>query len=187
MEVKLKRVDADWRNVADVARTTIGKEEGNGEISSSWKRRMLLCEHSPIRLIRIQWKWINLKSWVSVHFVRHWLGITHWVKSQRNDRQSEYDRNSARQDTEVIHEAEANAQSIINISRKRLCSCASTETREAWIEFLNSFKDEEPELRSVCVKECIYRGFCPEFKSCNFYKTEQYKKELDEYRKNINS
>lgn len=87
----------------------------------------------------------------------------------------------------VNHECEGNAQAIINISRKRLCNCASPETREAWKLFLDEVvKPNEPELYSVCVKECIYRGFCPEFKSCGYHKTEAYKKELQEYRKGIN-
>lgn len=47
-------------------------------------------------------------------------------------------------------------------------------------------KKVEPELASCMVKECIYRGFCPEMFSCGYYKTEEYKKELAKYRKGIN-
>ena len=36
------------------------------------------------------------------------------------------------------------------------------------------------------VKECIYRGFCPEMFSCGYHKTEAFQKELAEYRKGIN-
>lgn len=64
------------------------------------------------------------------------------------------------------HEFEANAQSIINISRKRMCFQASKETREAWREFLDELEIKEPELRLCCVPEGIYRGGCPEFKNC---------------------
>ena len=60
-----------WREVADSANTTIHKEAGLKEPSSQWKRRMLMCEHSPIRQLMIKCKWYELKSWVSVHFVRH--------------------------------------------------------------------------------------------------------------------
>ena len=38
-------------------------------------------------------------------------------------------------------------------------------------------------VAEVMVKECIYRGFCPEMQSCGYDKTEQFKKELEEYRK----
>lgn len=117
-----------------------------------------------------------------IRFVRHKIGIEHFVSSQRNDRQNNYDRNTAPQSALVIHECEANAQAIINISRKRLCKQASSETREAWQNFLESIKNIEPELYSVCVPECVYRnGFCPEFKSCGYNHTEEFEEELKKY------
>ena len=184
MRVDFISIKGTWREVANSCNTTIGKEAGIKEISSKWKIKILLSEHSPIRQFIVKWKWYDLKYWVSVHLVRHWLGIIHWVKTQRTDRTG-LDRNSLQQDALVEHEVEANAQAIINISRKRLCGCASKETREAWQTFLNSFKDIEPELYSVCVKECVYRnGLCPErFSSCRYNKTENFKKELTEYLK----
>ena len=145
------------------------------------KKTILLAEHSPIRKIKVAWKWENLKSWVSVHFVRHWLGILHFVTTQRSDRTG-INRDESRQDTRVSHECEANAQALINISRKRLCTQASLETRKAWEEVKGQVSDIDPILGSVMVKECIYRGFCPEFKSCGYCDTEQFKKDLEEYR-----
>ena len=143
---------------------------------------MLLAEHSPIRLLKLDYKWTNIKSWISVHFVRHKIGIEHFVSTQRNDR-TKVDRDKSTQDTIVSHYFEANAQAIINISRKRLCTQAHKETREKWIEFLDKeVKEKEPELYSVCVSECIYRGFCPEFTCCGFVNTDKCKKELIDYR-----
>lgn len=76
-----------------------------------------------------------------------------------------------------------NAQAFINISRRRLCSCASAETRAVWkmvIEFLSTV---DPVLAEKCVPECLYRGFCPEKKRCcGYVNTEQYKKDLIKYR-----
>ena len=43
--------------------------------------------------------------------------------------------------------------------------------------------ETEPELASCMVRECIYRGFCPEFMKCGYADTEEYQKELAEYRK----
>ena len=123
--------------------------------------------------------------WVSDHFVRHKFGIEHWVKTDRTDRTG-INREELSQCSLTTHEIEVNAQAIINISRKRLCNCASPETRDAWKIFLDSFKDKEPELFNVSVPECIYRGFCPEFKSCGYHKSEDYKNKLIEYRKGIN-
>ncbi len=185
MKVKYLGTRGTWREVADAANTTIHKEAGENEPSSLWKRRMLLCEHSPIRQLMIKCKWYGLKSWVSVHFVRHKIGIEHWVRTQREDRTG-INRNELPQGTDVEHEFIANAQAMINISRKRLCSMASIETRNAWKAVLESIKEEQPEIYAVCVPECIYRGYCYEYKSCGYHKTKEFNKRLTEYRKNIN-
>jgi len=174
-----------WREVADSANTTIMREAGTKEPSSLWKKRMLLCEHSPIRQLFIKAKWYDLKSWVSVHIVRHKFGIEHWVRSQRSDRTG-VDRNELTQDTIVEHEFLANAQAMINISRKRLCTQASKETQEAWKEVIKSIRESQPELAATCVPDCIYRGWCYEFKSCGYHKTDDFKKQLTLYRENIN-
>ena len=185
MNVKIINIKGTWRGVADAARTTINMEEGEKEPSSRWKKNMLLAEHSPIRKIHVNWKWYDLKSWVSVHFCRHKIGIEHWVRSQRTDRTG-IDRNNLKQSELIEHECEADAQAIINISRKRLCMQASKETGEAWLKFLNSFRDKQPELYNACVPECVYRGFCPELKSCGYYKTGNYQLELKAYREGVN-
>lgn len=169
-----------WRDVADAARTTIRMEGGCKEPSSSWKRRMLLAEHSPIRQIIVKWKWHNLMSWVSVHFVRHKMGIEHFVSTQRTDRTG-VNRDVAPQATPVDHECFANAQALIFISRKRLCNQASPETRAAWKMVVDAVAEHEPELASVCVPECVYRGFCPEFKPCGYADTAAFKKARAKY------
>ena len=170
-----------WRDVADAARTTIRMDEGEKEPSSAWKRRILLSEHSPIRQMNFKWKWHNLKYWVSVHFVRHKIGIEHFVSTQRTDRTG-VDRTEAPQSASVDHECFANAQALIFISRKRLCRQASAETTAAWKLVLNEVAKCEPELRSVCVPECVYRGFCPEFKPCGYTGTEAFREALAAYR-----
>ena len=181
MKVEILGIKGSWREIADAARTTAGMEPGVGEPSANWKCRILLAEHSPIRKLIVSWKWTDLPSWVSVHFVRHKFGIEHFVRSQRTDRTG-INRDELPQGTLVTHECEANAQSIINISRKRLCHQASEETRIAWIKFLTELKKYEQELFQVCFSECVYRGFCPEIKSCGFANTGFYQDELKEYR-----
>jgi hypothetical protein len=185
MRVKFLGIKGSWREVADAANTTINKEAGTKEPSSQWKRRMLLCEHSPIRQLLIRCKWYEIKYWVSVHLVRHKIGIEHWVRTQRSDRTG-VNREELPQGALVEHEILANAQAIINISRKRLCNQAAKETREAWKMLLESIKDKEPELYKACVPDCIYRGWCYEFKSCGYHKTEEYQQRLKEYRAGIN-
>lgn len=184
MEVDIFNHNDNWQEVKDSTMNTIGKTTGKYP-TSEWKRKLLISEHSPIRRIKFYWRWRNIKSWVSVHFVRHKIGIEHWVTTQRTDRTG-INRNELPQGALVNHACEANAQSLINISRKRLCNCASSDTRKAWQLVKNKVAKTEPELASCMVKECVYRGFCPEMFSCGYYKTEAYKRELKEYRKGIN-
>lgn len=179
MRVELLGIKGTWREVANAANTTIGKDAGTKEISSEWKRKILLCEHSPIRTLVIKAKIYELQYFVSVHLSRHKIGIEHFVKTSRTDRTGIQRGN---QDALVDHEFEATAQAMINISRKRLCAKASDETRKAWIMVLDSIKDIEPELYRACVPECLYRGFCPEMKSCGFCNSPVYQKRLQQYR-----
>lgn len=181
MYVKLLGIDGTWREVANAANTTIHREDGEREPSSSWKKRIIMSEHSPIRKLKISWRWYDLPYWVSTHLVRHSIGIDHFVRTQRTDR-TNVNRNKLPQDSLVEHECEANAQAIINISRKRLCKQASMETRQAWILLLEEIREIEPELFNACVPECVYRnGFCPEFKTCGWNHTKVFQKRLDEY------
>jgi len=185
MEAKLLGIKGTWREVANSANTTVSLEAGEKQPSPGWIRRMLLCEHSPIRQHTVKCKWYDLKSWVSVHFVRHKIGIEHWVRTQRTDR-TYVNRDDLVQGSLIEHEFEANVQAFINISRKRLCRQASEETREAWAAVLEQIKEPEPELYSVCVPDCVYRGWCYEFKSCGYHKTEAFRERLAEYRSGIN-
>lgn len=181
LKIKYVKSRSVWRDVADAARTTIRMEEGEKDPSTAWKRRILLSEHSPIRQMVFKWKWLNLKYWVSVHFVRHKVGIEHYVSTQRTDRTG-VNRDEIPQSALVNHECFANAQALISISRKRLCRQASPETTQAWKMVLAEVRKTEPELVSVCVPECVYRGFCPEFKCCGYTKTQPFRKALAAYR-----
>ena len=172
-----------WPKVKRAARTTISKEGEGAYPTDSWKKTILLAEHSPIRKIKFSWKWHGLRYWVSVHFTRHFQGILHWVSTQRTDRTG-VDRGVKDQNSPVDHECEANAQALINISRRRLCGQASPETREAWREVKAEVEKADPVLASVMVPECIYRGFCPEWETncCGYVDTEAYQKALAAYR-----
>jgi thymidylate synthase ThyX len=185
MKAEFIQKKGSWRDVADCANVTIHKEAGTKEPSSKWKRKMILCEHSPIRELSYDFRWTDLKYWVSVHLVRHKIGIEHYVRTQRSDRTG-VDRNLLPQDSPVEHRVCADAQALINISRKRLCACASPETREAWQALLESLRGTEPELVAACVPDCVYRGWCFEFKTCGYFRTEAFRKRLEEYRAGIN-
>lgn len=181
--IKFLKRKGTWREVADAARTTVNMESGTKEPSDSWKKKMLLAEHSPIRQLIFKWKWIDLKYWVSVHIVRHKFGIEHWVRTQRSDRTGT-NRDELPQGALVEHECEANAQAIIYISRKRLCMQAAPETRNAWKEVVEEIRKVEPILAECCVPECVYRGgWCPEFKPCGWVNSDGAQKMLEKYHK----
>ena len=178
----LKKIGT-WRDVADEARTTIGMKEGKADVmpSTSWKYKILMAEHSPIRLLHYHWKWIDIPYCYSVHFARHKVGIEHWVKTSRSDRTG-IDRATLSQEHPVNHSCEANAQAIINISRKRLCRQASPTTQEAWQLVVNELKIVEPCLADICVPSCVAKGFCPEFKSCGYINSEAGKEARQAYK-----
>lgn len=149
-----------WRDVADLCRTTAGMDAGTGEPSYDWKYRMLKSEHSPIRVISFRWIWRDMPYWVSTHFVRHKIGIEHFVRSQRGDEL----RGSLPQDAPVDHECVANVQAIISISRKRLCLKAAPETYAAWAMLVERLPTV---VYNVCLPDCQYRGGCYEIKPCS--------------------
>lgn len=172
-----------WQEVKNATMTTIGKDSGKYP-DSDWKRRLLMAEHSPIRIPQIIVKVYDAPQFVHGHLVRHSNGVTPFVSTLRSDR-NDYDEVPNRytlQSAEYIF----NLQAFINMTRKRGCSCASYETRFVWSKILDAIEKLEPELRSVCVKECVYRGFCPEMFSCGYHKKEAFEKELQEYRRGIN-
>ena len=166
----IKNYKDEWQEIKNSTMTTIGKKTGSYP-EKDWKIKLLISEHSPIRKLKISWKWESIKSWVSVHFVRHKFGIDHWISTRRTDRTG-IDRNELRQDELVVHEFEANAQSIINISRKRMCFQASKETREKMEGLKIAIKEAgEEEVALVMQPQCIYRCGCSEFESCGYWQT----------------
>ena len=177
------------KRVLNAARRTIGRKPIDKDPSDDWKGKMLLAEHSPIRLLEFDWSWNDIRQWVTAHLVRHHEGCEKFVHSQRGDRRKILEDYGVQTRDELPQGAlndmdmTANAQALINISRKRLCNCASKETREAWIKVKEAIVEIDPVMASKMVPECIYRGFCPEFLSpCGYSKTEKYQKELLKYR-----
>lgn len=179
----------NWKRVLNAARRTIGRKPIDKDPSDDWRGKMLLAEHSPIRLLEFDWSWGNIRQWVTAHLVRHHEGCEKFVHSQRGDRRKILEdygvetRDDLPQGALNDMDMTANAQALINISRKRLCNCASKETREAWLKVKEAIAEIDPVMASKMVPECIYRGFCPEFLSpCGYSKTKKYEQELLKYR-----
>ena len=51
-----------WNNILNLCRHTVGKSEISKEPSKEWKKRILLCEHSPIRIMTFSYTFENIKS-----------------------------------------------------------------------------------------------------------------------------
>ena len=154
----------------------------NKDVKIKDRYKMFKSEHSPIRT---QMYWIEMKdipTYVSVHLVRHKIGVEHFVKSNRPDRGGEdgiVDRN-----TPINHAMLINAQSLINMARKRLCSKASTETQVVMLQINKAIRECDPELANAMVVDCVYRGGCYEFGGCGFYA--KWEKEIkNEYSKSV--
>lgn len=182
----------DWDLVLDLARLTVNKDRIFKLPSDAFKKDILLAEHSPIRSLQYVIEIKNIPSWVSQHIARHdsfayhcvrdSSGDVHFVGTSRTDRTG-VNRSDLPQDAPVNHTIYCNANDLINISIKRLCCCASKETREVWQAVKDAIEKIDKPMADAMVPTCIYRGFCPEGKRCcGYVNTEAYKKRLEEYR-----
>ena len=194
--------ETPWSRALNAARRTIGKPPLNKEPSDNWRKMVIMAEHSPIKLVEYLISFKDLRQWVGVHLLRH-EHILPFIHSQRVDRIEDIDSLTERvmyiieedvksdesfNKRDYLFQGEpndqdfvVNAQTLINISRKRLCHCASKETREAWVAVKEAIKEFDPIMASFMVPNCIYRSRCPEMNTCGYYKTDKFKKELDEY------
>lgn len=162
---EILKVKGDWIEVVDDCRATVGKEELGHEPSTSFKRKILISEHSPIRDIAIKWRWKDMAHWITVHWVRHkW---EKFVRTQRTDRTG-VPRDKLPQDEPQTFTGEANTQALIDTMRKRLCYQASPETREYAEDLKREIHGVEPEIADVLVPNCIYRCGCPEMAGCGY-------------------
>lgn len=199
--------ETPWSRALNAARRTIGKSPLNKEPSDNWRKMVIMAEHSPIKLVEYLISFKDLRQWVGVHLLRH-EHILPFIHSQRVDRREDIDSLTERVMSIIEEDVKSdesfnkrdylfqgepndqdfvvNAQTLINISRKRLCHCASKETREAWVAVKEAIKEFDPIMASFMVPNCIYRGRCPEMNTCGYYKTDKFKKELDEYWNLIN-
>lgn len=180
MEIDIFKHEDNWQDIKDSTMNTIGKTTGKYP-TSEWKKKLILAEHSPIRRAKFYWRWKDLPYWVMVHFVRHKIGVEWWCSTQRTDRTG-VNRDELPQGAPVNLAAEADGQALINISRKRLCNCASKETRAAWQLVKDEVAKVEPELASCMVPDCIYRGKCYEMFGCGYDKTDAFQRAVEEYR-----
>lgn len=167
MEIKLTKYpdENDWIECKRRALWTSGFKQVITLPDIRWKERILKARHSPIRWLRFSFDLIDVPYWVTVHLVRH-VHAQPYVQSQRNDRQDEYDRNTAPQGAPVNMIWDMNAEELMVIANKRLCRKASPETRAVVEEMCRLVRAQCPEFEDVLVPMCAYAG-CHEMEPCD--------------------
>lgn len=165
-KAKITNFNVNWLNIKSACMTTISKQAGK-EPDSQWKRKLLVCQHSPIRRGIVSWKWEAIPYAISTHFARHHEGCEKFIGTSRADRTDVKDRSQRTQMDCVPMEMDANIQSLMNISEKRLCKCADPLTTEYWEGFLEAVKEYDEDIYWACVPSGIAHGGCTEpFSDC---------------------
>lgn len=163
--------DDDWLACKQRALVTVGLHVKNPP-NSEWKRSILEARHSPIRCLPFSFYLEGIPSYLATHFARHHVGVEKYIKTQRNDRQQDFDRRAARQDTPVDMILDLNAESLQVLANKRLCGQADAETRKVMQQICNAAIEKCPEIESMLVPICIWQGgVCHEMKCCGLNKS----------------
>lgn len=185
-KVYIEDILGDYDLVKKLAFATINKYEFKLPPTEQYMHDLYRCEHSPIRSRRFIILIENVPSWVAMHLVRHHVGCTPYVGTQRTDRTDcKISRGQKPQEAPVMLRWDLNCQSIIDISQKRLCFGASPETRYVWKLVLEELRKVDKILVDACVPSCLYRGHCPEITKCGFADTDNFQNDLLDYRKGI--
>ena len=98
--MRINWISDSWTRVKNHCRTTVNKSFTDNEPTKEFKKKLLISEHSPIRLLEIDWTWENIKYWVSTEWSRH--KFEKFITSQRDDRMiNEIPRDKKTQDSLV--------------------------------------------------------------------------------------
>lgn len=93
---------------------------------------------------------------------------------------------NADRNTKVNLSLLVNAQSLIDMAKLRLCTCAHVETRIAFRKIKQEIAKIDPHLASMMVRKCVYRcGLCSELHCCGFNNTLAFQTELADYVSNF--
>ena len=84
MITKFNFIADDWKRVKNHCRTTDNKDFTENDASETFRKKLLMSEHSPIRLLEFDWSWKGIAYWVSTEWSRH--KFEKFISSQRDDR-----------------------------------------------------------------------------------------------------
>ena len=156
--------EEDWMFAKNCALVTIGKHSDKGP-DMEWKHKILRARHSPIRTLNFAFYLHNVPYYVSTHLARHVHSVP-FIKSQRNDRQSDYDRLAARQDAPVDMIWYMNAEELLTVTSKRLCRKADPATQEVARRIRTLVTEKCPEFHGLMAPPCAFMDECPEMEPC---------------------
>lgn len=162
----------DWLEVKRRALITAGLKVKNPP-DMEWKRSILDARHSPIRRLHFAFLFEDIPYWVAMHLRTHVHDcpngdeFTPYIKSQRDDRQDEYERGKAPQDQPVNMIIDMSGEQLMNLSNKRLCRQTAEETRKVVKTMCSLATEKCPEFMGFLVPMCLYHGGrCHEMKPC---------------------
>ena len=156
----------DWMAVKRRALVTIGKIHAEKRPSSEWIERILRARHSPIRRAWYSYLIEDIPSNTSVHFCRH-VHAQPYVSTLRNDRQDNFDGDMAPRCSNVSMILDVNAEELMVMANKRLCSQASEITRAIMQGIVYVTIQATPEIATCLVPMCEYHGgTCHEMIPC---------------------
>lgn len=182
MRIEIQRVTS-WKEVLNAARFTQRKEPLDKEPSTTFKKNIIKSEHSPLRCLMFNIDLYDIPRYVSDHLVRH-VHAQPFVSTGRSDVLKENPPREEQKMTDLYNtRLFLSAQEIINISKVRLCNKAEKETRKIWNMVVTELRKIEPELAAACVPNCIYRGMCPEIKSCGLADIDTFPIKVADYHK----
>lgn len=169
MKTIIKNFNVNWLDIKNACRQTVSMDDSKLEPASEWKRKLLICRHSPIRIGSVLWKSEDVPFYVMGHIVRHNVGCTPFVSTSREDRTG-IPRNERKQTDFVDMQMIANIEALINISERRLCTCADATTKKYWESVLEAIREYDEDIFWACTPQCIRCGGCPEtFSNCRYY------------------
>ena len=171
----------NWNEAVNSARTTVRKKYITKDPSYEFKKKLVIAEHSPLRTIIYRLYDDTCDRRVALHLIRHINGTIPFLGTTRDDIVGENNKNG------ITFTFYFNFQSLINMSKERLCFRAASYTRNYMLEIIEHIKELDGDLlTNVLVPKCIYRGFCPESNCCGFVNTDNYKIQYATYMKYVN-
>jgi hypothetical protein len=162
MEIKVERISG-----LDLVRKACEMTLNGGGKSKVTLQGIYGCEHSPMRCSIFWIEMRGIPSFVSTHFVRHKIGVEHFVKTNRDDRGGDPE---VTRMTPVNHGMLVNAQTLVNMARKRLCLKAHPQAFQVMNRIKAVLAEVDSDLAGFMVPECEYRRGCHEPKSCGYWK-----------------